>query len=126
MEGREGTSMRILLTASCTVFLWTCTACPARQPPTTSRKVEPAGPPAWAILRDASEIALKQDGHQQYWSERVLLQIGDVQIRARDFDGALRSIRGSSYEYGRDAGLVQLAEALAGDGRWERALDVLR
>src|SRR5438552_17299219 len=118
--------MRIPVTAGCIVVVWICTACPAREPPSTNRKVEHAGPPVRAVLRDASEIALKQDEHQQYWSERVLLCIGAVQIRAGDFDGALRSIRGSGYEYGRDAGLVKLAEALARDGKWEPALDALR
>src|SRR5207237_4690363 len=73
-----------------------------------------------------SEIVIKRDEQQRYWCERALLQIGDVQIRARDFDGVLRSIRGSSDEYGRNERLVNLAEAMARAGKREGALDIMR
>jgi tetratricopeptide (TPR) repeat protein len=78
------------------------------------------------VLREAAETTLKQGPEQEYWTERVLLDIGNVQIRARDFKGAERSICGSTYDYGNNAGIVELAEALAGDGKLEKARDTLR
>jgi tetratricopeptide (TPR) repeat protein len=79
-----------------------------------------------SILRDASDLALKQEEREGFWTQTVLLQIGGLQIRAGDFDGALRSLRGSSYEYGRHSGLMHLVEALARAGEKERALEVSR
>ena len=78
------------------------------------------------ILREASRIACRQDAHQSYWCDRALLQVGSVQIRARDFEGALKTIEASKYEYGRHSALVDLASALARAGQRERALAVLR
>jgi hypothetical protein len=119
-------AMRIGLTVICISLSWGVPKCPAAEPPRTSRKAEPGGPAVPDILREASEIILKQEEHQHYWSDRVLLHIAEVQVRARDFDGAFKSIRGSSYEYGRNAGLVHLAETLARDGKRERAFEVFR
>ena len=81
---------------------------------------------AHAVLREASELALKQGKHEHFWTDRTLLEIGDLQIRTGDFDGALRSLRGSNYPFGRDIGLVRLIEALARDGKKDRALDICR
>jgi tetratricopeptide (TPR) repeat protein len=78
------------------------------------------------LLREASQITLKQGPDQEYWTERVLLDIGRVQIRAHDFEGAERSIRGSAYKYGHNEGIVELAESLARDGNLEKAQEVLR
>lgn len=78
------------------------------------------------LLRQASELAGEQDESQDFWTSRLLLQIGEVQIRAGDFEGARQSIRNSTYGYGRNAGLVQLAQNLAGTGQWEEGFDVLR
>src|SRR5262245_2831435 len=76
----------------------------ADEPTRTDSKAKLGGPAVDAILREACEIALKQDEEQQFWTERVLLHIGELQIRAGDYDGALKSIRGSAYPYGRDIG----------------------
>lgn len=118
--------MRIGLTIGSLLLLWDFATCPPGKPPRTNRKAKPSGPVVQNVLREASEIALKQDQHQDYWSDRVLLHIANVQIRAGDFDGALKSIRGSSYPNDRNGGLVELAEALARNGKRERAFDVLR
>jgi hypothetical protein len=45
-----------------------------------------------AVLKEASQIVIRQDEHQGYWCDRSLTDIGDVQIRASDFDGALQTI----------------------------------
>ncbi len=91
-----------------------------------ARHAKGAGVDPKAVLLEASEIVRKQGEEQHYWCERALLDIGKVQIQAGDFDGALQSIRSSSYEYGRNAGLVDLAEAIAASGQPERAFATLR
>jgi hypothetical protein len=96
----------------------------ADEPPRTGSKAKLGSPAVDAILREACEIALKQDQEQHFWTDRVLLHIGELQIHASDYDGALKSIRGSNYE--RDAGLQHLAEALARAGKRERAFEILR
>ncbi len=83
-------------------------------------------PSVHSILREASEIALKQGPREAYWTDGVLLAIAEQQIRAGDFDGALRSVRGSRYPEGRNSALVRLAEALARAGKKDRALEVSR
>jgi hypothetical protein len=82
-----------------------------------------AGPRVDAVLREASEIALKQEEHEHYWTQRVLLDIGRLQIQAGDFDGAYRSISGSSDRYGRDLGLARLAEARTRSPSMKRGFD---
>lgn len=77
------------------------------------------------ILVEAFELGAQQADHQGYWIDRLLLDIGHVQIRAGDFDGALRSIRRSHYHYGRNAGLSHLSEAIARSGDRERGFKVL-
>src|SRR5271166_2204298 len=118
--------MCIPLTFVCILLSCGVAICPADEYPRPNRKAEPVGLAVEAVLREASDVALKQEKHQHYWTQRVLLHIGELQVRAGDFVGALRSIRGSSYDYGRNAGLVRLAEALARDGKKERAFDILR
>src|SRR6516162_5794232 len=121
---RESTKMRIALRVACVFMLCSVASCAADEPPRTGSKAKLGGPAVDAILREAGEIALKQDGEQRFWTGRVLLHIGELQIHAGDYDGALKSIRGSNYE--RDAGLEHLAEALARGGKRERAFEILR
>ena len=78
------------------------------------------------ILKDASQLARRQDEHQRYWSDRALLAIANVQIRAGDFDGALETIGDCRYEYGRNAASHHLANALGKAGRREQAFTVLQ
>jgi tetratricopeptide (TPR) repeat protein len=118
--------MRIAMMIGCMFMLSEVAPCPADEHPRTDSKVKLAGPDVAAVLREAREIALKQDKEQHYWTDRVLLYIGDLQVQAGDFEGALRSIRGSSYDYGRNAGLARLAEAIARNGKRERAFNTLR
>jgi hypothetical protein len=63
---------------------------------------EPDTPSVREVLRAARDLALKQDKHQRYWTQTVLLQIADLQIRTGDFDDALQAIRASSDTYRRD------------------------
>jgi tetratricopeptide (TPR) repeat protein len=78
------------------------------------------------ILREASRIAALQPEHQDYWCDHTLLLIGSAQIRAADFDGARKSIRKSTYDYGRNAAFVELAEAMAAFGNLDEAHSVIR
>jgi tetratricopeptide (TPR) repeat protein len=89
---------------------------PAVRPPASARQ----------ILREASRIAALQPEHQDYWRDRTLLLIGSAQIRGYDFDGALQSIRKSTYDYGRNAAFVELAEAMAAFGDLDGALGTIR
>jgi tetratricopeptide (TPR) repeat protein len=77
-------------------------------------------------LQTAREILLKQGSHQHYWTELPLLHLADLQIRAGDFDGALRSLQASTYDSGRNAGLIDLAQQVARHGNRERAFRILR
>jgi tetratricopeptide (TPR) repeat protein len=77
-----------------------------------------------SALNEARAIALKQDESQRFWTERTIAQIANIQMRALDFDNALRSIRAySGYEHSAD--LARLAEALAADGQRGRATETL-
>jgi tetratricopeptide (TPR) repeat protein len=118
--------MRNGLILGCILRLASIVLCSAAQLPQTDRNMEPIGSPVRAILREASETALKQGEHERYWVDLVLRDIGDVQIRADDLDGALRTFRGSGDSFVRETGLIHLAEALARDGKRERAFAVLR
>jgi len=86
----------------------------------------PASVDAVPILREASEIARRQDEPQSYWCDRALLDVADAQVRAGDFDGARHTIRSSGYEHGRHRALAALARAMARSGQREQALVVLR
>ncbi|MGE5326610.1 MAG: hypothetical protein ACM3NO_06195 [Deltaproteobacteria bacterium] len=121
-----GKRMRACTAFVCTILLCCGATSRAAEPASSADKSKSAGSFAAALLREASEITQKQGPEQRYWTERVLLDIGNVQIRARDFAGAERSIRGSAYDYGRAEGIVVLAESLARDGQQERAHEVLR
>jgi tetratricopeptide (TPR) repeat protein len=118
--------MRIGLTVACVFWVCAVASCAADEPPRTGSKAKLGGPAVDAILREACEIALKQYGEQRFWTCRVLLHIGDLQIRARDFEGALKSIRASSDSYRREIGLARLAEAVARSGGRKQALELQR
>src|SRR5262249_61145480 len=118
--------MRIGLAVACVFLLCDVASSAADEPERTDSKVKLGGPAVDAVLREACELALKQDEEQRFWTERVLLHIGELQILAADFEGALKSIRGSQYPYGRAAGLVDLAEAVARHGGRERGFEILR
>jgi tetratricopeptide (TPR) repeat protein len=112
-------------TVACILVLSIVAVCHADDSPRPSSNAE-AGPSVRAILREASELARKQDEHQHYWTQRVLLHIGEVQTRAGDFDGARQSILGSTYDYGRDVQLAELAKAVARNGNAQRAAEIVR
>jgi tetratricopeptide (TPR) repeat protein len=96
---------------------------PSADPPAAAHNFDLAT--ITTALNDARAIALKQDKSQDFWTSTTLLNIGKVEIRARDFDGAVRSIRSSTYDYGRNSGMIDVAEALAGDGQRDRAVQTL-
>jgi hypothetical protein len=78
------------------------------------------------ILKDASQLARRQDEHQRYWSDRALLAIADIQTRAGDFDGAMETIKACRYDGGTNAASAHLANAFAKAGQREQAFAVLR
>jgi len=98
--------MRANLTMACILILPDTVTSSADEP---ARAAQPTKMAVHALLREASEIALKQGEQEHFWTSRVLLHIGEVQIRAGDLDGALRSFRGSNYDFGRE--LCILSEA---------------
>jgi len=111
-------------------FVWIVTFSAAAEPNPDNRKsdnkkAESTGPSLLPILREASDLALEQDKSQHYWIERVLLHIAELQIQAADFDGALRSIRGSATGWHGNRGLMNLATSLARAGKRERAFEIL-
>jgi tetratricopeptide (TPR) repeat protein len=79
-----------------------------------------------AILREASELALAQDKEQHYWTKRVLLEIGELQRQAGDFEGALKSIRDCKSDFLKDyRAYLDVAKSIARAGNRERAFEVL-
>jgi hypothetical protein len=63
-------------TVSFMLLLWGL-ATYAAQSPVTGGKTEGVDSAVQALLREASELALKQDEAQRFWCDRVLLQIGN-------------------------------------------------
>jgi hypothetical protein len=88
--------MHLFLTVGCFLLLWQVATPRAAELSPTDRKAKSGDPPVNTILREASKLALKQEGFEHLWTDEVLLQIAEMQIRERDFDGALLSIGGSS------------------------------
>jgi tetratricopeptide (TPR) repeat protein len=84
------------------------------------------GPLVGEALKEASRIALLQDEHQDYWRDDTLLLIGNVQMRAGDFDAARGAMRKSSDDYPRNAAFVHLAKAVAASGDRAKAFDLVR
>jgi hypothetical protein len=126
----EETTMRLTLTVGCILLLWHITARLANEPPQSIRIAKASDPSLEAILREASEITLKQDAHRDSRlpgsRDQVLLEIVELQIRAGDFNGALESIGGCNDPDYRNTGLFHIAEALARDGNGELAFDIVR
>jgi hypothetical protein len=98
--------MRVCLIFACISLLAPLGISLADDTPHGQRQETHDLPAVEAILREASELTLKQDQRHNFWTGRVLLGIGETQIRCGDFDGALRTIRPSSYWYGRNSYLV--------------------
>ena len=105
---------------------WSCHVLRADDSSPTIGEDGSPSPSVKAILKEAAQIASRQDEEQAYWCERALLRIAELQMRAGDFDGARDSIAKCNNSYGANASSVRLAEALAGAGDRERAFQVLR
>ena len=78
------------------------------------------------VLNEAGQIAVSQDLQHSLELDRVILEIADLQIKGKDFEGAKNTIQHSGYLYGANAAYVNLAEALARTGDRERAFEVLK
>src|SRR5262249_18571552 len=77
------------------------------------------------VLREAAEIAFNQDRSKVYW-EQAIAQVSAVQIRARDYSGALKTIGAIHNPDARIEKYMRLAQAMARDGKREQAFEVLR
>jgi hypothetical protein len=92
--------------------------------PRVDRAIQvPAVPP---ILRAASDLALNQPAGERFWCDRALRRLAELQVRAGDFAGALRSARGVGDRFTRQAALDHIAAALARAGYRDRATEVVR
>lgn len=118
--------MRVILLMGCMLSAAGIAAGNTCVHPQGAQAAKPGPPSVRAILREASDITSKQDIRTAFWSGNTLLVIGKMQMRAGDFDGALQSIRSSTYEYGRNMWLLELAKAVARDGKKDRALEIVR
>ena len=108
------------------LLLMACVVCSMPLAVLAADAQEKSGEPSpTKLLREASRIAALQNEQQTFWTDTTLLEIGEVQRRARDFEGAHISIRASPYESGRDSEFVELANALATAGQLNQAVDVL-
>ena len=71
---------------------WSCHVLRADDSSPTIGEDGSPSPSVKAILKEAAQIASRQDEEQGYWCERRLLRIAELQMRAGDFDGhAIRS-----------------------------------
>jgi hypothetical protein len=94
----------------------------AGQAPLKEAQEGATGPLVHLVLREVSEIALKHGERESSWSGVGLVEIGELQTRAGDFDGALKSLRGvCNYP-----AMTHLVEALARSGKKDHALVVAR
>ena len=115
---------RIGLVAACLIgFAWV-NCCTAADPPPDLQGAEPGLVWAQGILRDAAAIALKQPEQRRGWKGETLRHICRAQTRARDFEGAIVSLRGSDDPNGEP--LVDLADAVARAGQRARAFDLIQ
>jgi hypothetical protein len=108
------------------LLLLTAALCPAADPARPDRGAVVHPPPVRPILEAAADLALQQCDAERFWTDRVIRRVGELQVRAGDFDGALRSLRRVRDTFSRDCGLLLLTEALARAGRRDRAADVAR
>src|SRR5436190_15774865 len=86
-------------------------ASPAGDPARIGSVPTSTAPDARPILQAASELALQQGERERFWTDTALLQIGELQTRAGDFTGALRSLRRVNDTFRRNCGLLHLVEA---------------
>jgi tetratricopeptide (TPR) repeat protein len=94
------------------------------KPPIDRRLRTSTVPDVRTLLREVSEIVLKQPKEEHFWTDEVLIEIARSQIRVGDYDGALRSICGSPNSFYSDGGYLSLAVALAREGLRDRAMKV--
>ena len=92
----------------------------------TSADEQPQKISAIEMLREASQIASRQDKEHSFWCDRVLLKIAGIQTRLNDFDGARNTLKNGTDSYSRNAAFIELAKAHAGVGQREQAFEVLR
>jgi tetratricopeptide (TPR) repeat protein len=120
--------MRIghFISFGCLLLFFTIAQYAAGRAPLKDREADGIDPAIVPILRDASQLALKQGEHESFWTQAVLLQIAKLQIRANDLDGALRSLRGPNGAYIDDSCLSDVVRALARAGKKDRAIEVSR
>jgi tetratricopeptide (TPR) repeat protein len=98
----------------------------AADPARADRQGAPPAPDVRAILRAASDLALKQGEEERFWTDQALLKIGELQGRAGDFTGALRTLRRVNDVFRRKSGLSDLIQPLARAGRRGEAVEVSR
>ena len=97
------------------------------RPARADRQGAPPAPDVRAILRAASQdLALKQGEEERFWTDQALLKIGELQGRAGDFTGALRTLRRVNDVFRRKSGLSDLIQPLARAGRRGEAVEVSR
>src|SRR5262245_26264658 len=101
--------MRSLLAVGCILVLADTSKSWAREAPHGDRQAAASASSVRTLLREASDLALRQGQDEHWWCDGVLLQVCELQSRAGDFDGALRSIRACGYPFGRNTGLANLA-----------------
>ncbi len=118
--------MRFRVTLSWAVLLWGSVSCLAQEGSNQRHAANEDLPSAKDLLRRASELVSQQGKDQHIWTMGTLLQIGELQLRAGDLEGARMSIRPSTDSYGSNAALIRLAEGLAAAGKRKESLDVLR
>lgn len=126
--------MRVGLTGFSFVFLSSLAAIAAGPVAPADRTADLNVTVAKSVLRSATDLALTQGELGTLMMGDVLLQIAEAQTRAGDFEAALKSIHGASFDgdgrrhYRAEVAyeaLVHLAESLARDGQLERGLRVL-
>ena len=77
-------------------------------------------------LNRPTRLCFAKISKQVFFYDRTLLKIIELQIKARDFGAARKSISDCTYKYGKNSASIQLAKPFAASGQLENASDVLR
>ncbi len=116
--------MRATLTIGLQLILGSFAVCSAGEP--APKLSDAAAADVHSLLKTAREIALLQEENQNFWTERVVCQVANLQARGQDLEGAVATVRNLKNNYQANALIVKFARLTAQQGKRERAIEILK
>jgi hypothetical protein len=117
--------MRAHPTAIGALLLAIAAPCRAAEPGRPGRDAGANAQSARSLLNAAADLAGNQGDEERFWTDRVILRIAELQARADDVDGALRSAASIRDSLSRRSFVARLVDQLARAGRQERAAELV-